>query len=193
LLNQRLQLVNDAIAEIEAVLLAAPEVERQTHVFDRQLEQLQGELSVITERRAQAAMNQLLETRNQAERFEVLETAIPPEYPVSTSRKKLAMAGGMLVVFLAAAAALVLEILDGRLRSARQFERELGVQPVVVIPNLRSQGKVRRGRVLWIGLLTAAVVGVVGLVRGWWRAIADRLPQAQGQELAVVMRRTTRD
>ncbi|MFV1876498.1 Wzz/FepE/Etk N-terminal domain-containing protein [Nioella sp.] len=193
LLNQRLQLVNDAIAEVEAVLLTAPEVERQTHVFDRQLEQLQGELSVITERRAQAAMNQLLETRNQAERFEVLETAIPPEFPVSTSRKKLAMAGGMLVVFLAAAAALLLEILDGRLRSARQFERELGVQPVVVIPNLRSQRKVRRGRVLGIGLLTAAVVGVVGRVSGWWRAIADRLPQAQGQELAVVMRRTTRD
>lgn len=193
LLNQRLGLVTEAIAEIEAVLASAPEIERQMHVFDRQLEQLQGELGVITERRAQAAMNQLLEARNQAERFEVLETAIPPEYPVSTSRKKLAMAGGLLVVFLAAAAALVLEILDGRLRSARQFERELGVQPVVVIPNLRSQRQVRRGRLLWVGVLTAAVVGIAGFVRGWWRSIADRLPLAQERQLAVVMRRTTRN
>lgn len=194
LLNQRLDLVTDAIAEIEAVLATAPEVERQTHVFERQLDQLQDELGVITERRAQAAMNQLLETRNQAERFEVLETAISPEYPVSTSRKKLAMAGGMLVVFLAVAAALALEILDGRLRSARQFERELGVQPVVVIPNLRSQRQVRRGRVVWIGVFTAMAVGIVGLARGWWRGISDRLPgqQARGQQLAVVMRRTTR-
>ncbi len=192
LLTQRLGLVTTAIDEIEATLATAPEVERQMSVFDRRLEALQGELGVITERRAQAAMNQLLESRNQAERFEVLETAIPPEYPVSTSRKKLALAGGILVAFLAAGAALALEIMDGRLRSARQFERELGVQPVVAIPNLRSQHQVRRGRVLWIGMLTAAIVGVTGLLRGWWRLLADRLPVAQTRQPAVVMRRTTR-
>jgi len=192
LLNQRLELVTTAIAEIEAVLATAPEVERQMNVFDRQLEALQGELGVITERRAQAAMNQLLESRNQAERFEVLETAIPPEYPVSTSRKKLAMAGGILVVFLAGAAALALEIMDGRLRTARQFERELGVQPIVAIPNLRSTRQVRRGRVVWIGLVTAGILGVVGYVQGWWRALVDRLPQRPAREPAIVMRRTTR-
>ncbi|MGI3184645.1 Wzz/FepE/Etk N-terminal domain-containing protein [Nioella aestuarii] len=193
LLNQRLGLVTDAIAEIQAVLATAPEVERQTHVYDRQLAQLQEELGVITERRAQAAMNQLLEVRNQAERFEVLETAIPPEYPVSTSRKKLALAGGVMVALLACAAALTLEILDGRLRSARQFEKELGVQPVIVIPNLRSQRQVRRGRVLWIGVVTAIVVGAAGYLGGWFRNIADRMPRAQNRQLAVVMRRTTRN
>lgn len=192
LLTQRLGLVTSTIAEIEATLETAPEVERQMNVFDRQLEALQGELGVITERRAQAAMNQLLESRNQAERFEVLETAIPPEYPVSTSRKKMALAGGLLVVFLAGAAALVLEIMDGRLRSARQFERELGVQPVVAIPNLRSRHQVRRGRVVWIGLLTVGSLAAIGIVRGWWRSIADRMPQTQTRQPLVVMRRTTR-
>lgn len=192
LLGQRLDLVATAIAEIETVLATAPEVERQMNVFDRQLAALQDELGVITERRAQAAMNQLLESRNQAERFEVLETAIPAEYPVSASRKKLALAGGMMVVFLAGAAALALEIMDGRLRTARQFERELGVQPVIAIPNLRSRRQVRRGRLLWVGLGTAAVVAVIGYLQGWWRRLADRLPHSQTREPAMVMRRTTR-
>lgn len=192
LLTQRLDLVTSSIAEIEATLATAPEVERQMNVFDRQLETLQGELGVITERRAQAAMNQLLESRNQAERFEVLETAIPPEYPVSASRRKMAFAGGLLVLFLAGAAALALEVMDGRLRNARQFERELGVQPVVAIPNLRSRHQVRRGRVVWVGMLTAVVVAGIGRVRGWWRSIADRLPMAETRQPAVVMRRMTR-
>ncbi len=173
LLSQRLALVTDSIAEINATLAAAPEVERQTGVYERQLEQLQGELTVVTERRAQAAMNQLLESRNQAERFEVLETAIPPEYPVSASRKKMAMAGGVLTVILALAAALGLEILDGRLRSPRQMERELGVRPVISIPNLRTEGQVRRKRITWIAAALAFIVGSVVVVRGWFRSRSD--------------------
>ena len=173
LLNQRLDLTDAAIAGIEATLAAAPEVERQLSVYERRLGQLQGELSVITDRRAQAAMNQLLESRNQAERFEVLETAIPADYPVSASRRKLALAGGVLVLLLALGAALMLEILDGRLRTPDQLEHELGVQAVVAIPNLRSQGKQRRGRLLWIGGITVAVIGVVAGLRAWLRAAAD--------------------
>lgn len=192
LLNQRLTLVNETIADIEATIASAPEVERQISVYDRRLEQLQGELAVITERRAQAAMNQLLESRNQAERFEVLETAIPAEYPVSASRKKLALAGGVLVVMLALAAALALEILDGRLRSPRQLERELGVEPVIAIPNLRNQGQKRRGRLIWIAALTTAVLAIAGLVRGLFFAVADRAPRLSRQEAlpSVVLRRT---
>lgn len=195
LLGQRLDLTDEAIAEIEATLAAAPEVERQLNVYDRRLGQLQGELSVITDRRAQAAMNQLLESRNQAERFEVLESAIPADYPVSASRRKMAMAGGVLVVFLALGAALALEILDGRLRTPEDLERELGVQPVVAIPNLRSQGEQRRGRLLWIGGITLAVIAGVAALRGWLRSLlpADRPSVARGQAMpAVVQRRVSR-
>lgn len=168
LLAQRLALVTESIAEINDTLAAAPEVERQTGVYDRQLAQLQGELTVVTERRAQAAMNQLLDSRNQAERFEVLETAIPSEYPVSASRKKMAVAGGVLTVILALAAALGLEILDGRLRSPLQMERELGVRPVISIPNLTTSGQVRRKRISWVAALLALVLGSVVVVRGWF-------------------------
>lgn len=192
LLDQRLQLTSDAIAELEAAIAAAPEIERQIGVYERRLDQLQGELAVITERRAQAAMNQLLDSRNQAERFEVLETAIPGEYPVSTSRRKLAMAGGILTVLLALGAALALEVLDGRLRSPHHLMRDLGVQPVVAIPNLRSQSQKRRGRVMWIGGLTVLVIAAVAVVRGWFRTLADRMPQplARREALpAVVLRR----
>ena len=150
---------------------------------------LQGELEVITASRAEAAMNQLLDSRNQAERFEVLETAIAPEFAVSASRRKIALAGGVIVTLLALGVALAIEILDGRLRSPAQLERELGVTPVIAIPNLRSRRELQRGRLMWIGGIVAVVVVIAGLVRGLWRVIARNLPVLQSRLAHALPRR----
>lgn len=179
LLTRRLDLVVSEIADLQGAIAAAPEVQRQINAYEREITQLQGELEVITTRRAEAAMNQLLDSRNQAERFEVLETAIAPEFAVSASRRKIALAGGVVVALLALGTALAIEILDGRLRSPAQMERELGVAPVIAIPNLRNRGQVRRGRLMWIGAGVAAAVAVAGLVRGLWRVIAGQWPLLQ--------------
>ena len=189
LLNQRLNLVAAAIDDLETAIAAAPEVQRQINAYEREITQLQGELEVITVGRAEAAMNQLLDSRNQAERFEVLETAIAPEFAVSASRRKIALAGGVLVALLALGAALAIEILDGRLRSPAQLERELGVTPVIAIPNLRSQRQVRGGRLMWVGGIVAAVVVIAGLARGLWRVIAQNMPAMQTRLAEVRLRR----
>lgn len=189
LLNQRLNLVATAIDELETAIAAAPEVQRQINAYEREITQLQGELEVITASRAEAAMNQLLDSRNQAERFEVLETAIAPEFAVSASRRKIALAGGVIVTLLALGVALAIEILDGRLRSPAQLERELGVTPVIAIPNLRSRRELQRGRLMWIGGIVAVVVVIAGLVRGLWRVIARNLPVLQSRLAHALPRR----
>jgi len=189
LLSQRLILVLAGIDELESAIAAAPEVQRQINAFERDIRQLQGELEVITTSRAEAAMNQLLDSRNQAERFEVLETAIVPEFAVSASRRKIALAGGVLVALLALGTALAIEILDGRLRSPAQLQRELGVTPVIAIPNLRSRRQVQRGRLMWISGIVAAVVVIAGLVRGFWRMVAQQFPAMQTRLAEVLPRR----
>ncbi len=175
LLTQRLDLVNGAIAEINVAVAAGPEIERQIGGYERQLTQLQDELGVITTRRAEAAMNQLLETRNQAERFEVLETAIPPEFSISASRRKIAFAGGFVVLFLALSAAVGLEMIDGRIRTPGQLEKELGVLPVIAIPNLQSNTMRRRGRLIWISGLVAAIVAGAVYLRHMSVALTERM------------------
>jgi protein tyrosine kinase modulator len=189
LLNQRLNLVLAAITELETAIAAAPEVQRQINAYEREITQLQGEMEVITTSRAEAAMNQLLDSRNQAERFEVLETAIAPEFAVSASRRKIALTGGIVVALLALATALAIEILDGRLRSPAQLERELGVTPVIAIPNLRSRRQVQRGRLMWIGGIVAAVVVIAGLARGLWRMLAQQFPAMHTRLAHVLPRR----
>lgn len=157
LLQQQRAFLQSTIAEVEAALAAAPDVERQLSSMDRQLAQLESEFEAITTSRTDAAIRAQLESQNQAQRYEILETAIVPENAVSTSRRKIAMAGGVLVGLMALGAAFLLEIAKPVIRSAAQLESQLGVQPVITVPNLRSRVQRRRQR-LGFAAVAAAIL-----------------------------------
>lgn len=140
--EQQANLLEERIAEIRSLDNIAPEVERQLNQLERNRVRLQEEFTAITGRRAEAAMTQLLESRDQSVRFEVLEQAIPPEMPSGTSRDKLALAGFIVSLLGALGVALGLEWISPYIRTSAQMERALGLRPVVVIPDLR----VPRGR-----------------------------------------------
>jgi tyrosine-protein kinase Etk/Wzc len=134
---QQAGLVTARIEEIRALNDIAPEVERQLNQMERTRARLQEEFTAITTRRAGAAMTQLLESRDQSDRFEVLEHAIAPEEPVGSSRRKLLMMGIVASLLGALGVALGLEWISPYLRTSAQIERTLGLRPVVVIPDLR--------------------------------------------------------
>lgn len=137
LLNQQLGLVETRIADIERALASAPEVERLHNMMERQMSQLQEEFRLITARRNDAAMTQQLESRDQFERFEVLETALVPSEPVSSGKLKLVGAGLIASIMGAIGLALMLEVLSPVMRTSNRVERELDIHPVVVIPVLK--------------------------------------------------------
>ncbi len=151
-LEEQKALVGARIDAIEAALKTAPEIEREFNRLSRDLEQLQAQMDVITRRRAEAEMEQALESAQVSERFEVLEVALVPEYPIAPSRKKIAVAGTLLFLVLGAALAMVLEMLNPAIRTASQMERELGVVPIVTIPNLDQPGRTGRWRKRWVWL-----------------------------------------
>jgi uncharacterized protein involved in exopolysaccharide biosynthesis len=176
LLEQQRSLIAGNIATIEASIAAAPVVERRLSALNRQLDQLNTEYELVTQRRTEAAMTQLLEEQDQAERFEVLETAIPPEYPVSASRRKIAMAGGVATVALALAVAVLLEVSSGKIRTAAQLERQLGVRPVIIIPNLTTRETRRQRRITLIAALFALIGVIWALLRRFGSEIIALLP-----------------
>jgi uncharacterized protein involved in exopolysaccharide biosynthesis len=145
ILRQQSQLIADRINEVQALNDVAPEIERQLNLFERNRNRLQDEYTAITLRRAEAAMTQELESRDQSDRFEVLERALVPEYPVSQSRRKLLMAGVFASLFGAIGAVLALEWISPNLRTALQIERATGLRPIVVIPELTAPRR-RRNR-----------------------------------------------
>ncbi len=150
-------------AEIEAAIAATPGVERELGAMTRKLTQHEAELEVVTARRTEAAMTQLLESQDQTSRLVVLERALPPEFPSSRSRKKIAAAGAMASVFMAFGVALALELMSQGIRSSAQMRRELGIDPVVVIPRLSARRRGGGGIWRWgVALLAAAGAAAAG-------------------------------
>lgn len=142
ILRQQIALVDGRIAQLEAALSAAPEVARVFALLSRQSTQLQAEYQQITTRRTEAAMARQLESQDQFERFEVLETALVPEFAVSSGKRKIAMAGGLASVFAGLGLALLLEMFSPVLRTSRHVEQALDIRPVVIIPHLdRPRGR----------------------------------------------------
>jgi uncharacterized protein involved in exopolysaccharide biosynthesis len=164
-LTDQRALVADRIAGNEAALAAAPRVERELGALTRDLTQLQDQLSAITTNRVEAEMASVLESRQQQERFEILETAIPPEFPVSASRKKLAIAGALASLVAGIGLALILEIMNPTIRSAAQLETELEITPVVTIPVVRLRHERRRRALKIAGTVVMIVLIAPILVR----------------------------
>ncbi|RBI85439.1 chain-length determining protein [Rhodosalinus halophilus] len=179
--NQR-DLLRDRIDEIEATLARAPRIEQEYRALTRELAQLQEQFEMVTRRRAEAEMTRILEDRQNAEIFEVLETAIPPEYPISRSRRAIATAGGVASLAAAAIVAALLEFLNPAIRTAAQLEKALQIRPVVTIPTVRTRWEVRRRWIFGTAGLVLIAVGLPILLRlasshvPALRPLAERLP-----------------
>ncbi|OIQ30555.1 MAG: DUF874 domain-containing protein [Alphaproteobacteria bacterium MedPE-SWcel] len=145
LLAQR-KLLEDRRDALEASLELTPEVDRRLTSYDRKMEQMQSELQLITERRADAEVGFRLETARQGERLTVLEPAPLPDYAIGSGRKSTAMKGGLISIALGILAAFLLDLKTPVLRSSAQMKRETGLSPVVAIPVLDTRPSGAAGR-----------------------------------------------
>jgi tyrosine-protein kinase Etk/Wzc len=142
-LSARLDVLDTQVASIaerrtavQQALAATPEVERVLSGYDRQLRQLQDQYEVITQRMAEAETTQRLAERQQAQRFTLLERAITPEFPIGSGGRKIAMAGSVASLLGALILAFLLDLVRPVVRTAPQMQRQLGLQPVVCIPEI---------------------------------------------------------
>lgn len=158
--NDEATLISARIDAIRSELVRAPEVEREITAMERTMTQLQTQLTSATERRREAELGLRIEDDQQSVRFVLLEAALPPEYALSTGRRKIAMVGVMAGLAAGFGLAFALELLNPVLRTARQMERELQLRPVISIPYTRSASEFRRRRAIrMMGLGILLIVG----------------------------------
>jgi len=169
-LEDQIGLIEGRISEINALLTRAPTVERELASLERELTQLNEQFTVISRRKADAEMSQSLEEQRQLARFEVLEPAIVPVYPISRSKRSVAMMGGIASVMLAVGVAFLLEIRNPVIRNAAQMERILGVRPVISVPVIETGAspvklkKKGNGTKFGLGVVIALLLGLIGLI-----------------------------
>ncbi|MCB1396218.1 MAG: hypothetical protein H6898_16055 [Rhodobacter sp.] len=161
--SQQASILNDRIAEIQAILQRAPAVEQELAAMDRRMEQLQDQLTAASGQRREAELGARIETDQQSERFVLLEHALVPDYPVSTSRKKVAVLGLIGGLMLGIFIAYALEWLKPVMRTAERMERDLHLRPVISIPYTVPAQERRRRQLIWTLGLGLLLVGAVSL------------------------------
>ena len=121
-------------------LETSPEIERALTEFDRRRSQLQRRLETLASRRTDAEVGFSLESGDRGERLTTLEEAQVPDYPITTSRRNLAVQGAAVSIVLALGLAFLLDLLRPVIRSPEQMKRETGLMPVVSVPTVRKSG-----------------------------------------------------
>lgn len=144
------------IAELEASIRRTPSVEMQLAGLERQYSNLQVQYREAVLKRAQAEMGERLEANQQAERFEVIEQAIPAQKPVSPNRPLIVAGGVAGSLGLGVGLMLLMEMLNRAIYSVRDMERRLDLRPIVTIPYIRSSRE-RAVRVWRLRAILAAV------------------------------------
>lgn len=135
-LDEQRLLLETRLGTLMQSLETSPEVQRQLGVYDREVGQLREQLSVVTTRRAEAEVGLRLETERKAERLVVLEPAALPDYPITPSRTRTVILGTFASMILGMVLAFVLELRHPVIRTAQQMEREIGIAPVITLPNV---------------------------------------------------------
>lgn len=139
LLRDHKDAVGDRRAGIEATIVRTPNIEIQLNALYRRHSELQEQYAVITRKRTEAETGERLEVNQQAERFEVIENAIPPDRPISPNRQKLVVMGGGASIALAIGLAFLLDMMQPAIRTAAQLQRQLELRPVVTIPYVKTR------------------------------------------------------
>ena len=135
-LNNQKSLLETRAEELSTTIQRSPRIERELGAFDRRRGKLRDQLDVINARRAEAEVGFKLEQQRQSERLSVIEPAALPEYPFTSSRKKLVVMGAFASALLGIGVAFILDMRHPVIRSSQQMQRRIGVTPVVTIPEM---------------------------------------------------------
>lgn len=136
-------------AEAEALRASierTPDIELALRTLERRVANAQAEYREAVAKRNRAEAGERLELNQQAERFEILEQAVAPSRPDSPNRPLIIAAGFVGSGGLGVAIVILLELLNGSIRTARDLERQIGLRPVVSIPYIVTSRELARRR-----------------------------------------------
>lgn len=137
-LQTQIDASNAQKAAVDATLAGMAEVEQVLNTYERQQTQLQDQFTAANQRLAEATTAQRIAAGQQAETFTLLERAITPEFATGGGKKKLAIMGAIGSLLAGLGLAFLLDLLKPVVRTAVQMQRQLDLEPVVCIPELRK-------------------------------------------------------
>ena len=145
-------------AEAEKLILKTPEVERGLLVLNRTQREILAKYEELEAKQGKARLAQNLEEEKKAERFLLLEPPIVPTEPVWPNRPKFIGIGVFLAFATGLGTAVLIELVDRRVRTSKELEALLKHPPLVAIPFIKTQRDIQKKRYKLGAMLLAPTI-----------------------------------
>lgn len=152
------------IVELADSIAQTPNVEMQLRALERQFAAAQSAFEDAVRKEAEAERGERLEVNQQAERFEVIETAAPPSRPDSPNRPLIVAAGVGVGGAIGFAIALLLEFLNRSIRTPEDLVRRLDLWPIASIPMIVTAHDLRARRRQMLAKVAVVLIGAPALI-----------------------------
>jgi capsular polysaccharide biosynthesis protein len=146
-----------------------PQREQELLTLQRDYDNIKESYNSLLNRKLEAEISVNMEKKQKGEQFQIIDYAVLPKKPVSPDLKKLFLLSVAASLGLGAGLIFLIDFTNTALKDPRDYESQLGLAVLAVIPKLQS----RRGK-MWhwvnnalttVGLAVAAgLAGAFGLV-----------------------------
>jgi uncharacterized protein involved in exopolysaccharide biosynthesis len=152
--------IETELAALDASISATPANELLLGEMQRDYQNVQGQYNAAVDSLATASVGERLEVMSKGERFSLIEPAVAPSSPDQPNRLLIASAGLAGGIGAGLGFILLLELLNRSIRRPSELVSQLGIQPFVTIPYMRTQHELALKRTLMLVVLALIVVGI---------------------------------
>jgi uncharacterized protein involved in exopolysaccharide biosynthesis len=151
--------IGKAFDALSQSIRATPSNETTLNSLDRNRQNIQAQYNSAVARLAEASTGEQIELRLKGERLSLIESAVPPQKPVSPNRVLLLVGTLAAALALGAGAIILMELLNNRIRRPGELVEKLEIMPMMTIPYIDSSGERKRRRMASVA--TAAAMAAV--------------------------------
>jgi polysaccharide biosynthesis transport protein len=156
-LESRASELRGKIGTTETRMAATPEVERETEMLNRDINQARAKYEQLLASKMDAEVTRSAISEGKADEFRVMQQPIQPTSPAKPQRAAIGVFGLILGLVLSVTTVGVAELIDPAVRNTRDLQMLISVVPLAVVPTIRTAASVARNRRVLQLALTAAV------------------------------------
>ena len=145
-LAQQKKSTQDKLAQLQSQVTKSPQVEKGLTGLQRDYDNAKTKYEEMKSKQLNAKIAENLEQENKAERFSLIEPPIFPDKPIRPNRVKIIALGILAALASALGLAILLELLEGKLRGVDAVTSVIGIRPLVIVPYIYTQQELNRKR-----------------------------------------------
>lgn len=185
-LSKQREALKNRIADLEAMIIQIPQVERGLRSLTRDYENALKKYEEVKSKAMEAQLGKSLEEDKKAERFVLLEPPVVPDKPIKPNRRKLLGFGLAIALAAGGAGLMIVESVDGSIRGMAGYMAMFKQRPLIAIPYIVTPSEIRRRRrtvfLMLLGILAMIAIALLALHLYYkpldvlWFKVLDRLP-----------------